>query len=197
VQRKTQRAWAYCNGDGFPQVVRFSLVCKWGRSVIERDSCAMGVLELILNTISQTWHVIKFGLKLLAGNKENLEFTYRLIRGPTAAQKAACRQSAKHAKNKFRPKQVVAPDGGTRLAEPGERGGALYRTIKASVTVEISEFGIGIGLFFGMSLGYFWLLFIQFAALLPSALYYYQPEYRSVEPQRADNQRAAILEAGD
>jgi hypothetical protein len=138
----------------------------------------MGVLELLISTVSQAWSGIRFVLKLMMGNRANLEFLTRFFRGPNPKQKLECKRNARASKNKFRPKQIVGADGDTRLAEPGERGGSLYRTLKASVGKEISEFGIGIGLFFGLMIGYFFLLLVQFGVLLPSALFYSRPEYR-------------------
>jgi hypothetical protein len=142
----------------------------------------MGLLELLLNTCSQTWHIFRFIGRLVTGHQESIEFLYKFIRGPSASERCQARNSSKIAKDRFRPKQIINADGTTRLAEAGERGGILYRTVKATMGRDIAEFGIGIALYFTMMFGYFALLFVQFMAVLPSAVEYYGKAYSDGQP---------------
>ena len=141
-------------------------------------SAAMGLLELMLDTFSQSWHIFRFCGRLMRGDHDSLQFLTRLIRGPTKSMKEQAALSSRIAKDRFRPKQIINSDGSTRLAEAGERGGTLYRTVKATVREDIAQFGIGMALFFSMTIGYFGLLFVQFVAVLPSAVSYYEKAYR-------------------
>jgi hypothetical protein len=142
----------------------------------------MGLLDLLLNTCSHTWRIFHFVGRLVRGDHDSMEFLYRLVRRPDASQRRQARNASRIAKERFRPKQIINTDGSTRLAEAGERGGILYRTVKATMGRDIVEFGIGIALYFSMTIGYFFLLLVQFLAVVPSAVEYYEKAYSDGQP---------------
>ena len=141
----------------------------------------MGLLELIIGTFGHLFNAIRFLIRLSRGDRDAWQLLYLFLRGPTKEGRARCKASSHLAKSKYRPTRVVNIDGTTRLSERGELGGSLYSTW-ATPLKSIGEFGIGIGLFFEVIAGYFFLLFLMFLAAIPSAKYFFEQEYSDFQP---------------
>jgi hypothetical protein len=133
----------------------------------------MGLIEASAQNVA---HFCMFFGNMLKGRKREWTIAMGLMRGPTALQREVCLESRRQAQDKFRPKRMVQQNGTFRLGEPGERGGCLYSTIETT-TKDMSEFGIGIGLYFDTMVGYSRLLLLQLLVILPSTLYLDGPDY--------------------